>query len=118
MSYSGAVHATKKKPYVSTDDRAARDAALASGCFAEVGRGKREEAAVTSGPVPGTAGIEEEQAPAHATELSKMTTDELKAYAAINGIDIGSAKKKESILGDVMKAEEQADQARRAIRGE
>ena len=118
LSYSGVVRATAKKPDVFIDDKAVRDAAISSGYFEEVGAAKAEAEAENPAVFPETAEEEAEETTSHATELSKMTVEELKAYASINGIPIGSAKKREAILKAVIDAEERAAKARSAIRGE
>lgn len=113
-SYSGAVRATAKNPDVFTEDGAVRDAALASGYFEEVGAAK----AAASDP---EIILNEPEEPVmettdHATELSKMTVEELKAYASINGIPLGSSKKREAVLKAVLDAEEKAAKIRAELR--
>ena len=117
LSYSGIVRATKKNPDVYTDDGAVRDAALASGYFVEVGA-YNPAAGLTEPEIPPLPEDPDEETSDHATELSKMTVEELKAYASINGIPIGSAKKREAILSAVLDAEEKAAEARAVLRGE
>ena len=119
LSYSGIVQATAKKPDVYTDDKAVRDAAIATGYFEEIGAVKAKADTVPVIPAVPTKTAEEEETEArnHATELSKMTVEELKAYASINGIPLGSARKKEAILKAVIDAEEKAAKTRAALRG-
>lgn len=113
LSYSGIVRATARKPDVFTEDKAVRDAALASGYFAEAGEVETVDDNHLPDPVGGNESVKTAD---HATELSKMTTEELKAYASINGIPLGSAKKKEAILKAIKDAEDKAAEAREALR--
>lgn len=116
-SYWGAVKADKDHPDVYVPDGAAYESAMASGYFIEIQPAKHSsEEEPTEDGEQGEATADEDHT--HATELSKMTVEELKAYAGINGISLGSARKKEDILRAVQEAEEKAAEARAALREE
>lgn len=48
--------------------------------------------------------------------IEKMSVEELKAYAMLNGIDISGLRKKEIILDSIYAAETRAAEARKALR--
>ena len=53
---------------------------------------------------------EPDQVEVQADPLKKMTVDELKEYAATNGIDLGEATKKADILAAIQAAETSNDE--------
>ena len=85
LSYNGVVSATKEKPYVTVEDEATANAAVASGYFEIVELNASEER--PQGPATGTI-----------TKLDTMTVAQLKEYAKTNDIDLEGATKKEEIL--------------------
>lgn len=50
------------------------------------------------------------------TSIEKMSVEELKAYAMLNGINISGLKKKEAILDSIYAAEKKAAEARNVLR--
>nr|DAL85267.1 MAG TPA: endoplasmic reticulum chaperone [Caudoviricetes sp.] len=84
LSYTGIVSATKEKPYVTVEDEATVNAAVASGFFEIVEVTETEKPKKT---VTGTVG-----------KLDVMTVPQLKEYAKTNNIDLTGASKKEEIL--------------------
>lgn len=85
LSYTGIVSATKEKPYVTVEDEATANAAVASGFFEVVELNAAEEP--PKGTLTGTI-----------TKLDAMTVPQLKEYAKTNNIDLEGASKKEEIL--------------------
>ena len=144
LSYSGAVYATRKEPYVVVGDVEKYHAAMASGYFEEVsvqgnvnGTEDGDKMAASMGdaipPAPTEAPIradiagtmEDIGAPldglgqegmATGTPIGRMTLEELKAYAYVCGIDISGLRKKDDILAAVKAAENKAAEAREALR--
>ena len=116
-SYMGAVYATKAKPDVYIDDEVKYQRAMASGYFADVTGTEDEDVKVyepkTSEAIDLMNDIEEE-APAE-NPLDSMSVTELRAYATVNGIDLGKKKRREDILKLIKASEERADEARRAL---
>ena len=140
LSYSGAVYATRKEPYVVVGDVEKYHAAMASGYFEEVsvqGNVNGDKMAASMGdailPAPTEVPIradiagtmEDIGAPldglgqegmATGTPIGRMTLEELKAYAYVGGIDISGLRKKDDILAAVKAAENKAAEAREALR--
>lgn len=82
LSYTGAIHATKAKPFVDVEDKNVADAAVASGYF-ELVDAADETNVETATP---------------AEDLTKMTVPQLEAYAADRGIDLSGKTKKADII--------------------
>lgn len=95
-SYTGIVSATKEKPYVTVEDEATANAAVASGFFEIVEVSAAEEK--PTGPATGAI-----------TKLDAMSIKQLKEYAKANDIDITGASKKEEILGRIEAAQAKPD---------
>lgn len=96
LSYTGIVSATKEKPYVTVEDEATANAAVASGFFEIVELNAAEEK--PTGPATGAI-----------TKLDAMSIKQLKEYAKANDIDITGASKKEEILGRIEVAQAKPD---------
>lgn len=111
LSYSGIITATKKSPYVTTDEDTAKEA-VATGYFELV---IDEAASDTSAENTARyqkddddnltpADKEKEQKP-----ISKMTKPELEAYAEKNGIDISSCNNNEERIALIKEVENKQD---------
>lgn len=85
LSYAGIVTATKDKPYVTVEDEAVANAAVASGFFeiVEVNATEEPPAKFATGTI---------------TKFNVMTITQLREYAKTNNIDLGKATKKEEIV--------------------
>jgi len=115
LSYWGKVKADKDHPDVFVPDGPEYEAAMASGYFKEEGDEQPEEVAFEEETGIGDEDTAQESSDS-ATELSKMTVAELKQYATIKGIPLGSDMKKEAILKAIEEAEAKADQIRAGFR--
>lgn len=119
-SYRGAVHATKEHPDVFVEDGTAYEAAMASGYFEEIEDEPGSDRSKGGDPVSATM-TPDEETDLEETEsdgLEDMSVSDLKAYAELNGIDLGGAKKKDEILETIRAAEEHAAEVRASLRGE
>lgn len=114
LSYNGAVSATKDHPDVFVEDEKKYQRAMASGYFEEIKGAETPEKDADA-----ERHLEEEEHAESKGEpdaLADMSLTELKAYAALNGIDITSLKKKDEIIDAIKAAEKKADEARSALR--
>lgn len=123
LSYSGVVSATKKSPYVTTDEDTAKEA-VATGYFGYVPEAVSTPSTDTT--VENTAEDQEEDEVAQddqeendlppATEdkvqkpIDKMTKPELEAYAEANGIDISSCTNNEQRIALIKEVENKKDE--------
>lgn len=107
LSYCGVVSATIAHPDVLVDDEEKYKIAMASGYFEEV-QGVEES---DEKQIPDQEEIildDFQREPDAATSIDGMTIDELRAYATVNGIDLGKAKNKDAILAMIKEAEKVA----------
>ena len=118
LSYSGAVSATKDRPDVFVEDEKRYQMAMESGYFEEITDVPKETVEPDGEHEESEFSMDDEEPEAPADALSDMNATELKAYAALNGIDISGLKKKEDILGAIKTSEKKADEARAALRTE
>lgn len=108
LSYSGIVTATKKNPYVTTDEDTAKKA-IATGYF------EYAPEAVSETPAENTAEDQEEDEDPPATDdkvqkpIEKMTKPELEAYAEANGVDISSCTNNEQRIALIKEVEDKKD---------
>lgn len=125
LSYHGAVMASKDHPDVFTDDAQKYRLAMASGYFEAVSApdGNAEGALNPSeGRDDGIPDFDTDDAAAKAEQgdsvlsLADMNVTELKAYAALNGIDLTGLKKRDEIETKIREAEANAAEARAALR--
>lgn len=116
LSYSGAVSATKANPDVYTDDEVKYQRAMESGYFADITGCEDDDMKIYE---PHGSSGEEKEKPAEEIPkedpLDTMSATELRAYATVNGIDIGNKKRREDVLKMIKAAEESADEARQAL---
>jgi hypothetical protein len=112
LSYSGVVSATKKSPYVTTDEDTAKEA-VATGYFGYVPEAVSTSSTDTT--AENTAEDQEENDLPPATEdkvqkpIEKMTKPELEAYAEANGIDISSCTNNEQRIALIKEIENKKD---------
>lgn len=119
-SYRGAVHATKEHPDVFVEGGRAYEAAMASGYFEEIESEPDTDQPEGGAPASVTMTPDEENGleETESDGLEDMSVSDLKAYAQLNGIDLGGAKKKDEILETIRAAEEHAAEIRASLRGE
>lgn len=111
--------ASKEHPDIYLEDGPDYEAALSCGFFAEVEDVPKDESAEGGDPVSvDTADGEDEPEESTADGFEEMSVADLKAYAQINGIGLGSAKKKDDILAAIRAAEAHAAEVRAEMRGE
>jgi len=106
LSYSGIVTATKKNPFVTTDEETAKEA-VATGYFTI-------EEVIEEYPEKTGEDQEEDQAPPTSDDkvqkpIEKMTKPELEAYAKANGIDISSCTNNEQRIALIKEVEEKKE---------
>lgn len=145
MSYNGVVQATREQPEVLIYEENAYQSAMASGYFEEVAisqeDGQQEETDIihqSLGEADNEGYENEEQEKAGhegyertgqeesavqknmsehgGTPIEGMDVEELKAYAALNGIELSGRKKKADIIAAIKAGEEKAAEARSALR--
>lgn len=110
--------ASKEHPDIYLEDGPDYEAALNCGFFVEVDD-PDIGSAEGGDPVSDTIADGEYEAEEETADgFEEMSVADLKAYAQINGIDIGSAKKKEDILAAIREAEAHAAEVRAEMRGE
>jgi len=118
LSYLGCVKATRSNPDVFVDDEVKYKRLLSSGYFADVTASDSEEVKVYE-PHKTDDAVLEELADSVTEEetnaLDSMSITELKAYATVNGIDLGKKRRREDILKLIKETEERADEARKAL---
>ena len=119
-SYRGAVHATKEHPDVFVEGGRAYEAAMASGYFEEIESEPDTDQPEGGDPESTTMAPADTEDPERTETdgMEDMSVSELKAYAQLNGIDLGGAKKKDEILETIRAAEEHAAEVRASLRGE
>lgn len=119
LTYWGRVKATKDHPDVYVEDGPDYEAAMASGYFKETDNMiaiPMEKAKADKTEDQEKAEVPEDEPADMATELSKMTIAELRAYAEIKGISVDGKAKKEAILEAIIEAERRADGIRASFR--
>lgn len=119
-SYRGAVHATKEHPDVFVEGGRAYEAAMASGYFEEIESEPDTDQPEGGDPESTTMAPADTEDPERTETdgMEDMSVSDLKAYAQLNGIDLGGAKKKDEILETIRAAEEHAAEVRASLRGE
>lgn len=121
LSYWNAfVKATKDHPDIYVEDGPAYESAMKSGYFEEVEDKPQSEDPEGGDPESTTMAPADTEDP-EGTEtdgMEDMSVSELKAYAQLNGIDLGGAKKKDEILETIRAAEAHAAEVRASLRGE
>ena len=124
LSYAGAVHATKAKPDVFTDDAVKYSLAMKSGYFEDLTAYEDNDikiyeprSSAISESSPNAVEDVEDSEPEEAQEdpLDAMSVTELRAYATVKGIELGKKKRREDILAAIKESEKRADEARRAL---
>lgn len=111
LSYWNAfVKATKDHPDIYVEDGPAYESAMNSGYFEEVEDAPDRDDPEGGDPLSDTMVPvgEDDQEETETDGLEKMSVSELKAYAQLNGIDLGGAKKKDEIIDSIRAAEEGA----------
>lgn len=93
LSYTGAVHATKKDPYAEVEKKETADALVASGYFELV------ESTDETGTDANNDGAED-----NTKGLDAMTVPELDAYADEKGIDLAGCKNKAEKIAKIKEA--------------
>ena len=123
LSYSyGDMVATKTHPFVEVEDTAVADYLVRTGFFVPIDFDSSSAKGVPAhetkkGDPEDTVGMPSPvKAPAKkASPLDKMTVEELREYADIQGIPLGSAKQKKTILKVIREAEAKAAEALKAL---
>ena len=124
LSYSyGDMVATKTHPFVEVEDTAVADYLVRTGFFVPIdfdsssAKGvpaheteKRDPEDTVMMPAPTSKAPEKKASP-----LDKMTVEELREYADIQGIPLGTAKQKKTILKVIREAEAKAAEALKAL---
>ena len=116
LSYNGAVSATKDHPDVFVEDEKKYQRAMASGYFEEIEGAETPEKEADARHDAAGEEPEHDEPEGGSDALEDMNVTELKAYAALNGIDITDLKKKGEIIDAIKVAEKKADEARAALR--
>ncbi len=145
MSYNGVVQATREQPEVLIYEENAYQSAMASGYFEEVAisQEKKQQGvkdlfhqSLGEAGYEGYENAEQEKAGHEGYESAKqekaaaqeeisgeekvsinnMDVEELRAYAALNGIDLSGRKKKADIIAAIKAGEEKAAEARSVLR--
>lgn len=123
LSYSyGDMVATKAHPFVEVEDTAVADYLVQTGFFVPIDFDSSSAKGVPAhetkkGDPEDTVGMPSPvKAPAKkASPLDTMTVEELRKYADIQGIPLGTAKQKKSILKVIREAEAKAAEALKAL---
>lgn len=114
LSYSGAVSASKEHPDVFTDSEEKYSRAMESGYFEDLSDDGVDADVAASDTVDEY--VEDEDVSYSEEKFSDMSVDNLKNYAVLNGIDLGSAKRKDEIIKKIEEAEAHAAEVRASMR--
>lgn len=115
LSYTGAVSASKEHPDVFTDDPEKYSKAMKSGYFEDL-TGHEDDLCAPDFEDNGIDDEQEEEASASEEKFYEMSVENLKSYASLNGINLGSAKKKDDIIKKIEEAEAHAAEVRASMR--
>lgn len=116
LSYNGVVSATKDHPDVFVENEKKYRRAMASGYFEEITDVETPEKDTDAKHDAEEEKTEHSEPKGGPDALEDMNVTELKAYAALNGIDITELKKKGEIVDAIRAAEKKADEARDVLR--
>lgn len=132
LSYNGVVQATREQPEVLICEEETYQSAMASGYFEEVaisqGDGQQEETdtlhqSLGDADNEGYESTAQEESTTREnmsepgeTAIEGMDVEELRAYAALNGIELSGRKKKADIIAAIKAGEKKAAEARSALR--
>lgn len=115
LSYTGAVSASKEHPDVFTPDPEKYSKAMKSGYFEDLTE-HEDNLSVPGFEDERIDDAQGEEASTSEEEFSEMSVENLKSYASLNGINLGSAKKKDDIIQKIEEAEDHAAEVRDSLR--
>ena len=120
LSYNGVVQATREQPEVLICEENIYQSVMASGYFEEVaisqGDGRQEETDTLHQSLGDADNEGYESTGQEETSIEGMDVEELRAYAALNGINLSGRKKKADIIATIKAGQEKAAEARNILR--